>query len=129
MVTATRRAAVAVVLFLVLGILFGTVVARQVGAAETSPQTVQSGTLELTSESTAESEVVMIQEEIPLAEAKASSLETQTQEKGMPSFLGFVLVAAAACVTGVAVAMRAKLGRNRQGYVPTEDLTIFRVKK
>lgn len=73
--------------------------------------------------------ITFTQDEIPMAEAKVSVLETQTEKSGMNSFLGFTLVAAAALVTGIAVALRAKFGRKKRCYVPADDMTFFKIKK
>lgn len=73
--------------------------------------------------------ITLTQDEIPMAEAKVSVLETQTEEKGMSSILAFGLVAAAALVTGIAVALRAKFGRKKRCYVPADDMTFFKMKK
>lgn len=73
--------------------------------------------------------ITFTQDEIPMAEAKVSVLETQTEKSGMNSFLGFTLVAAAALVTGIAVALRAKFGCKKRCYVPADDMTFFKIKK
>lgn len=137
MIAAKKLTAVAVAIFLVIGIITGITLMTQVHAEETSavlPYTqfeTGSTTTDQAEDVAAESDsaVALQEEEIPLAEAKASVLETQTEEKGMPSFLGFVLVAAAAGVTGLFVLLRVKLGHKKQSYVPAEDLTLFKLHK
>lgn len=126
MVARKKLTAFAVLLSLSLLLVFGVTAASQVYAEEsTAVSDIQS---EPATKETG-SKVELTEEEIPLAEAKASVFETQEQTKGMHSFLAFLLVAVAAAVTGGAVALRAKLGRRKRSYVPAEDLTIFRLKK
>lgn len=143
MVAVKKLTAVAVTLFLTLGVLVGVAAWSTVHAEETSEAVLPFTQFEMAnttedaedtknteqSAATDSSDVALTQEKIPMAEAKVSILETQTEEKGMSSLLGFVLVAAAAAVTGVAVALRAKLGRKKRCYVPADDLTLLKLKK
>ena len=124
MIAKKKLAALAAVLSLTLLLVFGAAAASQVYAEETG--TAVSDTQDAAGE---DSEVELTEEEIPLAEAKASVFETQEQSKGMHSFLAFLIVAAAAGLTGGAVALRAKFGRSKQSFVHADDLTIFRSKK
>lgn len=135
MVTARKRlAVVAATLFILLGVVIGVAMASQVHAEESAEEFVTetsetqsvSGTDAVESDG---SEVELTKEEIPLAEAKASVLEAETPEKGMPSILGFGLVALAAAAAGIAVALRAKIGKQKRCYQPAKDLTIFKIKK
>jgi hypothetical protein len=133
-----KLTAVAAMLFLVLVALLGLSAGQVIFAAE-SEGDVSNG--QLSSAVAAEDEqqqeqdedeedtVVLTKGELPMAEAKVNVLETQTEQKGMSSFLGFTLVAAAAVTAGGAVALRAKLGRNRRGYVPGDDLTLLKLKR
>lgn len=125
MVARKKLTAFAVLLSLSLLLIFGVAAAGQVYAEESTAVS------DTQSEQAAKdsSKIELTEEEIPLAEAKASVFETQEQTKGMHSFLAFLLVAAAAAVTGGAVALRAKFGGRKRSYVPADDLTIFRSKK
>lgn len=141
MVALKKLAAVAAVLFLTLSIIAGvTAWSTTAHAAETSEAVLPFTQFEManTTETTdpqdtesaaSSSEVQMTEEEIPMAEAKVSPLETTTEEKGMSSILGFGLVAAAAAIAGIVVAVRAKIGRQKRCFVPAEDLTLFKMKK
>ncbi len=132
MVMAKKVTAVVVMLLITLGMVIGvSLTAVQVSAAEAAATSsaVSAETEDANSdpEETEEAEAAT-EEEIPLAEAKASVLKEETQEKGMPSIIGFLLVIAVAAVTGIAVALRSRFGRSRRCYQPGEDLTIFKLK-
>ena len=134
MVAAKKLAVVAAMLCLALGVIFGFSAASLVHAEEVDGSTVSSAQVDSSAasgsdEAGTESEVVFVEEELPMADAKVSVLEAQTESKGMPSLLGFVLVAAAAAVTGIAVALRAKFGSKKRSYVPAKDLTLLKLKK
>lgn len=121
-----RIAAVSVMLLLVLGMVFGSGIA--VSAAETTMVfSAQASDMQTAADSEAQSEEIVLKE-MPLAEAKATILQSTTVEKGMPSILGFLLVAVTAAAGGMLVLMRAKLGRKKRGYQPTEDLSFFKLK-
>lgn len=142
MVAVKKLAAVTAVLFLTLSIIVGVTAWSTVHAAESSEAVLPFTQFEMANttenpdakdtESDAasdSSDVPLTQEEIPMAEAKVSILETKTEEKGMSSLLGFAVVVAAAGVTGIAVAVRARLGRKKRCYVPADDLTLLGHKK
>lgn len=134
MVAAKKLAVVAAMLCLDLGVILGCSAASLVHAEEVDESTASSVQVDASAESGSEgagteSEVTFVEEELPMADAKVSVLETQTESKGMPSLLGFVLVAAAATVTGIAVALRAKFGSRKRSYVPAKDLTLLKLKK
>lgn len=143
MVAAKKPVAVAAVLCLVLGIVLAMMGWNTVSAAEAeTPETTVSQT-EQSGEKQADSakkivytlsgenrgDTVLTEESLPMAEAEASILETHTEEKGMPSLLGFSLVVAAAILAGIAVALRAKFGKKTRSYVPAEDMTLLKLKK
>ena len=127
MIAKKKLTALAVVLSLTLLLVLGVTAASQVYAEEAD--TVASETQADQTAADNSSKVELTEEEIPLAEAKASVFETQEQSKGMHSFLAFLIVAVAAGATGGAVALRAKFGRSKQRFVHADDLTIFRSKK
>lgn len=126
MIAVKKLAAVAATLIFLLGVVFA-VSMTQVHAEEmTTAVIVEASDRQAASEKETED---FVYNEMPLAEAKATVLTTNTQEKkGMPSILGFLLTAAAAVVSGAVVFMRAKLGSKKRGYLPTEDLSLFKVK-
>ncbi len=140
MVLVKKLAAVAAALFLTLGIVASVAAWNTVHAEESGDAVVPFTQFEManttkqeqeTKQPAAESdgEVALTEEEIPMAEAAVHALETRTEEKGMSSILGFLLVAVAAGTAGGAVALRAKLGGKKRSYVPAEDLTLLKLKK
>ena len=141
MVAAKKLAAVTAVLCLVLGVIFGLSAGTLVHAEEAGEPVVPYSQFEMAntagetasaaSSASAQSgeQIEFVQDELPMAEAKVSVLETHTEHKGMPRLLGFVLVAGAAAVAGIAVALRAKLGSKKRSYVPAEDMTLLKMKK
>ena len=131
MIARKKLTAFAVLLSLLLLLVFGVAAAGQVYAEETGTAVSDIQDTQDTQDTAADtgSKAELNEEEIPLAEAKASVFETQEQTKGMHSFLAFLIVAGAAAVTGGAVALRAKFGSSKKSYVHADDLTIFRGKK